>query len=88
MIDAAHLQGDADNGSSDPRNGIPLNAALHRAFDAYLFAFDPETLKVVIRPQGPTLQELGITRPHLRDLPRKPHPEALKWRYEAWLARL
>ncbi|WP_374101624.1 HNH endonuclease [Streptomyces sp. I5] len=34
MIEAAHLRGDADGGSSDARNVLPMNAALHRAFDA------------------------------------------------------
>lgn len=88
MLEAAHLRGDAQDGSSDPRNGVLLNAALHRAFDANLFAFDPDTLDVVVRPQGPSISQLGITCPHLRGLSKKPHPDALRWRYEAWRSRL
>ncbi|MGW4931639.1 HNH endonuclease [Streptomyces sp. NPDC004166] len=87
MIEAAHFKPDADDGTDDPRNGMPLNAALHRAFDAHLFAIDPDTLDVVTRPHGPTLEELGITTPHLRDLSRQPHAEALRWRYTEWLSR-
>ncbi|MEU1941094.1 HNH endonuclease signature motif containing protein [Streptomyces sp. NPDC020125] len=87
MIEAAHFRPDADDGTDDPRNGMPLNAALHRAFDAYLFAIEPETLDVVTRPEGPTLQQLGITTPHLRGLIHHPHVEALRWRYNEWLSR-
>jgi hypothetical protein len=85
MLEAAHLCPVAEDGTNDPRNGIPLNAALHRAFDAYLFAFDPETSQVVTRPGGPTLEQMGIATPHLRDLVRRPHPEAVRWRYEEWV---
>ncbi|WP_395293691.1 HNH endonuclease [Kitasatospora hibisci] len=84
MIEAAHLRPDAENGSSDPRNGIPMNAALHRAFDAHLFAIHPDTLQVMVRPQGPSLAELGIIEPQLA-LSKLPHKEALKWRYAKWL---
>ncbi len=84
MLEAAHLRGDADNGSADPRNGLPMNAALHRAFDLHLFAIHPDTLEVELRPQGPTLKQLGIVQPRLEGLPNYPHREALAWRYRAW----
>ncbi|MGW1038710.1 HNH endonuclease [Streptomyces sp. NPDC002547] len=87
MVEAAHFKPDADDGTDDPRNGMPLNAALHRAFDAHLFAIHPDTLDVVTRPTGPTLEELGITTPHLRGLARRPHADALRWRYMEWLSR-
>ncbi|KOT90905.1 hypothetical protein ADK70_17365 [Streptomyces rimosus subsp. pseudoverticillatus] len=87
MIEAAHMRPVADDGSDDPRNGLPLNAALHRAFDAHLFAIEPDTLNVVTLPDGPTAAEMGILVPHLRGLSRKPHPEAIKWRYELWRER-
>ncbi|MFE0797490.1 MULTISPECIES: HNH endonuclease [Streptomyces] len=87
MIEAAHLRPDSEDGTDDPRNGLPLNAALHRAYDAHLFAIEPETLSVVTRPQGPTAEELGIVTPHLRELPRRPHAEALRWRYREWQSR-
>ncbi|WP_326673064.1 HNH endonuclease signature motif containing protein [Streptomyces canus] len=87
MIEAAHLRPDAEDGTDDPRNGLPLNAALHRAYDAHLFAIEPETLSVATRPQGPTVEELGIVTPHLRELPRRPQAEALRWRYREWQSR-
>ncbi|MFD7757497.1 HNH endonuclease [Streptomyces sp. NPDC059757] len=84
MLDAAHLRPVADDGTNDPRNGIPLNAALHRAFDAHLFAFHPTTFEVVTRPEGPTPAQLGISTPNLRGLARQPHEEAVRWRYDEW----
>lgn len=85
MIDGAHLRGDADGGSSHPMNGLPMNVALHRAFDAHLFAIHPETHEVHTVPGGPNLRRLGITVPRLR-MTKMPHPEALKWRYDQWLS--
>ncbi|MFB7676088.1 HNH endonuclease [Kitasatospora purpeofusca] len=86
MIEAAHLRGYADDGTSDARNGLPMNAALHRAFDAHLFAINPETLTAEARPEGPSLEAMGIVHPKLA-LDRQPHPEALHWRYNEWLRR-
>ncbi|WP_222107692.1 HNH endonuclease [[Actinomadura] parvosata] len=88
MLEAAHIMGHAEGGTDDPRNGIPLNVALHRAFDAHLFAFDPDTLEVVIRDGGPSLDDLGIRYPAgLKDLPRPPHRDALNWRHSEWSSR-
>ncbi|MFF2745122.1 HNH endonuclease [Kitasatospora sp. NPDC058048] len=84
MVEAAHLRGDADGGTSDARNGLPMNAALHRAFDAHLFAINPDTLTAEARPGGPSLEAMGIVHPKL-DLDRQPHPEALLWRFNEWL---
>ncbi|WP_334665135.1 HNH endonuclease signature motif containing protein [Streptomyces cyaneofuscatus] len=85
MLDAAHLRGDADGGSSHPFNGLPMNVALHRAFDAHLFAIHPSSYEVHTLPGGPSAVRLGITAPRLL-LPKMPHSEALEWRYRKWLA--
>ncbi|MFE7209320.1 HNH endonuclease [Streptomyces sp. NPDC057611] len=84
MVEAAHLRGDADGGSSDARNGLPMNAALHRAFDAHLFAINPDTLTAEARQDGPSLVHMGILHPKLT-LDRLPHSDALRWRYNEWL---
>ncbi|GAA0432418.1 hypothetical protein Aca07nite_19530 [Actinoplanes capillaceus] len=86
MLEAAHLVPDGNNGSEDPRNGLPLNAALHRAFDAGLFAINPTTLAVEVRP-GLAPEDLGIKIGTIVDLPKKPHTDALSWRYEWWTAQ-
>jgi hypothetical protein len=83
MLDAVHLVPDADDGVSDPRNGLPMNAALHRAFDAGLFAINPTTYAVECRPDI-TPADLGMKVTSLADLPKKPHPDALTWRYNWW----
>lgn len=84
MLEAAHLRPVKDEGTDDPRNGLPLSAALHRAFDAHLFAINPHSLEVETAPQGPTLKRLQITTGHLRDLGTLPHKDALQWRYDKW----
>lgn len=84
MVEAAHLRGDADGGTSDARNGLPMNAALHRAFDAHLFAINPDTLVAESRPGGPSLEDMGVVHPKLT-LDSLPHPDAVRWRYNEWL---
>ncbi|MFJ4709713.1 HNH endonuclease [Streptomyces anulatus] len=86
MVEAVHLRGYAEGGSSDARNGLPMNAALHRAFDAHLFCINPDTLTVEVRQDGPSLSELGIVNPKLA-MSRLPHQDALRWRYSEWLRR-
>ncbi len=61
MLDAAHVIPVEDGGTDDQRNGLLLNAGLHPAFDAGLWAIEPESLQVVTRPQGPTAAAMGIT---------------------------
>ena len=83
MLEAAHLKPDSVGGTSDPRNGLLMSVALHRAFDAYLFAVNPDTLEVETRPGGPGIEDLHIVHTRL-DMQDKPHHDALSWRYEAW----
>jgi putative restriction endonuclease len=87
MLDAAHIVPVQNGGTDDERNGLLLTAALHRAYDAWLWSIDPHTLDVVQREQGPTLQAMGIAQPHLRDLTSPPHVHALQWRHEQFLRR-
>ena len=62
MLQAAHIRPVSENGSDDPRNGLVLCANHHLAFDANLFAFDPETLEVVYKPSGVTGVDLGTNK--------------------------
>lgn len=75
-LEAAHLRPKAKRGADDARNGLPLCSNHHRMFDASLFAFDPDTLAVVLRAD---LQpgQLGITRTSLLHLSSVPHRDAL-----------
>jgi hypothetical protein len=83
MLEAAHLKPDAAGGTSDPRNALLMSISLHRALDANLFAINPDTYEVETRPKGPTITDLQIKHPRL-DLPKYPHDDALRWRYETW----
>jgi hypothetical protein len=48
LLHAAHLCGKAAKGSDDWRNGLPLCATHHLAFDADLFAIEPETFEIML----------------------------------------
>jgi putative restriction endonuclease len=82
MIEAAHVLDVQLDGTNDARNGLPLNAALHRAFDKRLFCINPNTLEVETQPGDPSLADLRSTTPSLPGVAKLPHTEALDWRYQ------
>jgi putative restriction endonuclease len=84
LLDAAHLCDKRNGGSDDPRNGLVLCALHHRALDRNYWAIYPESLSIVARQEGPSLGELGISYADLSHLMRRPHPQAIAWRWEAW----
>lgn len=81
LIKAAHIRGKAYNGSDDWRNGVPLCSTHHDAFDAHLFAIDPDTL-AIIPANGISCESLGLRVTKLTPLTRMPHVDALRWRFE------
>jgi len=60
LIEAAHIVGVANDGVDSPSNGLPLCRNHHRAFDLDLIAIDPDGLRVVSSPTGPSLDALGV----------------------------
>jgi putative restriction endonuclease len=84
LLDAAHLVPKSESGSDDPRNGLPLCALHHRAFDKHLFAIDPQSYAVILKPNGPSASELGITRQDIGHLRAKPHQESLRNCWGNW----
>lgn len=84
LVDAAHLCAAGQSGSYDARNGLPLCALHHRAFDRGLWAIDPTTTELTSRPQGPSLAELRITQSSLTHLPALPHTAALEHVWKRW----
>jgi putative restriction endonuclease len=84
VLDAAHIVPDRHEGSYDPRNGLVLCAVHHRAFDAGLFAIEPDTLALHYRASGPDANSLRIERQTLTHLPKQPHQNALRWRWTRW----
>ncbi len=84
VLDTPHLVPVANRGTNDPRNGLVMCATHHRAFDAHLFGIEPGSLRVRFATHGPDARRLGILASDLADLSRKPHPEALIWRWDYW----
>jgi putative restriction endonuclease len=84
VLDAAHLVPDRNQGSYDPRNGLVLCAVHHRAFDTGLFAIEPYTLKLHYKASGPDADALRIDHKTLKHLPKHPHEDALRWRWNRW----
>jgi putative restriction endonuclease len=82
MVEAAHVVDVQLDGTNDALNGLPLNAALHRALDKRLFCINPATLEVETQPGGPSLANLRITTPSLAGIAKPPHTEALNRRYQ------
>jgi putative restriction endonuclease len=80
LMKAAHLCGKAHNGSDDWRNGLPFCATHHDAFDAHLFTIEPETLAIATMP-GVSSLGIGITSQTLATIHRRPHSNALSWRF-------
>lgn len=86
LLDAAHIVPKEEKGGDDPRNGLILCANHHRAFDAGLWAIDPESLNVVIAPTT-TSNALGIDRQDISHLGKHPHADALQWAWSQWRSR-
>lgn len=85
VLDGAHVIDVRHGGTDDARNGLLLTADLHRAMDAQLWALHPETLRIVTRPQGPSLDDLQVDADRLRPGARPPHPSAVEWRFKRFL---
>jgi len=85
VLDGAHVVDVRHGGTDDVRNGMLLTADLHRAMDAMLWVVHPRTLRIVTRPQGPTLDELQVDADRLRPDARPPHRDALEWRFKRFV---
>ncbi len=81
LLKAAHIRGKREKGSDDWRNGLPLCSTHHDAYDAQLFAIHPDTLSIIAAPDiSPTA--IGLDGDSLAVKQRKPHRDALLWRFE------
>ncbi|MGC2410367.1 MAG: HNH endonuclease [Methyloceanibacter sp.] len=81
LVKAAHIRGKREKGSDDWRNGIPLCSTHHDAYDAQLFAIDPDTLSIITGP-GVTPAAIGLGTIVIAVKHRRPHRDALAWRFE------
>jgi putative restriction endonuclease len=81
LLKAAHICGKAEKGSDDWRNGLPLCATHHDAFDNQFFCIDPGTGAIRCKP-GVNPNDIGLHQTKLQPLRNTPHIEALRWRRE------
>ena len=80
LLKAAHICGIAEKGSDDWRNGIPLCATHHDAFDCHLFCIDPSSGALQCKP-GVDPNAIGLKQAKLQPLKNSPHMDALQWRW-------
>jgi hypothetical protein len=76
LLKAAHKKG-----SDDWRNGLPLCSTHHDAYDAQLFAIDPDALSIIAAPNIHPAT-IGLDGGVLAVKSRRPHRDALVWRFE------
>src|SRR5262245_33742573 len=65
LLKAAHICGVAEQGSDDWRNGIPLCATHHEAFDDHLFCIHPKSKAIECKPEI-TPDEIGLRETRLK----------------------
>lgn len=83
LVQAAHLVAKSKRGSDDARNGLPLCANHHLAFDRGYWCMDTN-LKLHAQSDGPELIDLAISRSDLSHLPHAPHPDAVTKVWTDW----
>jgi putative restriction endonuclease len=82
MLDAAHIIPVRSGGTEDSANGLLLTASVHRAFDAGLWAINPDTLKIETKPEGPSPLKMRLEKIDFRDHSSVLNHDALGFRYE------
>jgi putative restriction endonuclease len=80
LIHAAHICDKEFGGTDDWRNGIPLCANHHIAFDEGLFKVIPET-RVLAGQDSLPLAALGVSETKLSPKVGFPHRDALVWKF-------
>ncbi len=86
MLSAAHIIPKKYGGNDNEKNGVVLCHNHHSAFDAFNFSIDPDTYKIIYKPDGPGKDELKIecdSPSFLFD--KMPNKKALKLRHEIFL---
>jgi putative restriction endonuclease len=87
IVTAVHIKPVRDNGTDDPRNGIPLCQNHRAAFDKFYFTINPTNYQIVTKQNGPSKEELEMKNDDILDLKVVPHKSALKWHYKRFLEK-
>jgi putative restriction endonuclease len=85
VVTAAHIKPVSEQGSDDPRNGIPLCRNHHAAFDKCYFTIHPRSYQIVTREHGPSKEELEIHDEDISKLKAFPGRMALQWHHKRFL---
>jgi hypothetical protein len=86
LLKAAHIREKRDKGSDDWRNGLPLCSTHHDAYDAHMFAIDPDTLSIMTAPKI-SASSIGLSTSSIELNHRRPHRDALAWRLELSMSK-
>ena len=84
LIEAAHIIPVELDGNDHPLNGIPLCANHHLAFDSFLFAINPDNLKIIFSPDI-NAKEIGITK---EKIIISPNQESLRYRMNMFCEKI
>ncbi|MCU0628085.1 MAG: HNH endonuclease [Methanoregulaceae archaeon] len=82
LLSAAHIKPVSENGSDDPRNGIPFCQNHRLAFDTFCFTIHPGSYQIVTREHGPSKKDLEIQVEDISKLKALPDKFALQWHYK------
>ncbi len=85
LLIAAHIKPASENGTDDPRNGIPLCQNHHAAFEKCYFTIHPGSYEIVTRENGPSREELELVEEGIMKLKALPDRMALQWHYRRFL---
>jgi len=85
LLTATHIKPASENGTDDPRNGIPLCQNHRAAFEQCLFAIHPGSYRIVTRENGPSKEELELEEEDIVKLKALPERMALQWHYRRFL---
>jgi predicted restriction endonuclease len=85
IVAAVHIKPVSENGSDDPRNGIPLCQNHHAAFDQCYFSINPGSYQIVTSENGPSRKDLEIEDEDISKLKALPDRMALQWHYKRFL---
>lgn len=88
LLTATHIKPASENGTDDPRNGIPLCKNHHAAFEKCFFTIHPGSYQIVTRENGPSKEELELVEEDILKLKALPERMALQWHYRRFLREI
>ncbi len=85
LLSAVHIKPVGENGSDDPRNGIPFCQNHRAAYEKFCFTIHPGSYQIITREDGPSKKDLEIPNEDISKLKALPDRMALQWHYKRFL---